>query len=202
MLRLALTGGLFSGKTTLADALVERSGFQKIDYTGLLKTFVVEALKAIGVEVTIEDILANKEKYRPLIIELGHVIGFDDGYGIDEILAALEDDKSYVFDNCRFDAQYEKLVEAGFILVRITTPMRVRLARAMGQGITRAEFARRIEDASESPLREFPYEVHISVDGDIEQVIEDLTGKLLNVGFERKKAAEAEAPVPAEVVVE
>ena len=107
MARLALTGGLFSGKTTLADALVERSKFKKIDYTGLLKRAAAMALQACGLEVTVEDILSDKEKYRPLLIELGHVLDFDHCYGIEEIIEQLEDDESYVFDNCRFDAQYE-----------------------------------------------------------------------------------------------
>lgn len=193
MLRLALHGGLFSGKTTLADALVTHSGFQKIDYTGLLKTFVVEALKAVGVEVTIEDILANKEYYRPLIIDFGHVIGFDDGYGIKEILERLPEEDSVVFDNVRFDAQFEKLEAAGFILVRITTPMHMRVARAIGKGISRSEFARCIEDSSEAPLREYPNEVRIHVDGPIETVIDDLTAKILNLQLAQKQAQDAAA---------
>ena len=193
MLRLALHGGLFSGKTTLAEALRDQGNFQLIDYTGLLKLLAVEALNAIGVTVTIEEMLANKEKYRPFIIELGRLCGFDEGFGLDEIVEKLQDDISYVLDNVRFDAQYEKLEKAGFILVRVQTPMHIRVARAIGKGITRQEFARRIEDATEAPLREFPNEVRISVDGPIEDILHDLTTKIAALQLAQKRQARADA---------
>lgn len=193
MLRLALHGGLYSGKSTLASALRER-GFAYVNYTDMLKELVVVALNAIGVEVTIEQLRAEKAKFRNYIIETGIICGFDDGYLIPEILAKLATmpDQAVVWDNVRFPAQMDLLLPHGYRLVRLTTPLAIRQARAKAKGVSAAEFRAALKKPTEKPLPVYPGEVSISVDGDMDAVIQELTVRLL----QGQATAVAAAAVP------
>jgi hypothetical protein len=192
MLRLALHGGLFSGKSTLAHALVERSGFHYVNYTDMIKTFAVAALATVGIETTVEEIHANKERYRPFIIELATLLDFDHGYGIEEICRLLDEQgiDRVVFDNVRFAAQYAKLRPHGFRLVRITTPWNTRAARAEAAGLDYNDFVTRTLQPTEEPLDYYPEEVEVSVDGPIEKVIDKLTAKLAQAQLHERRTAE------------
>jgi hypothetical protein len=177
-LRLALHGGLLSGKSTLATALEER-GFAYINYTRLLKQYAVGALEACGITTSLMMIEADKEKYRRFLIELGDQLGFDHGFGIDETLAPIiKNEDRLVFDNVRFPAQMDKLVALGFRMVRIDTPMAVREERAAARGMSVDYFLQRTDSYSEVPLPEYPGEIRLSVDGPMDDVLVALAGVL------------------------
>lgn len=180
--RIALHGGLFSGKSTLAAAL-EAQGFGYINYTQLLKMLTVGALNAIGIDATLEDLEGrDKERYRPYVISTGSVRGFDQGWGIDEVvvplLAKTGEPQGVVFDNVRFDAQMDKLVPLGFRLVRLTTPWAVRMDRAERKGMTVTEFRTATQDGTERPLSYYPGEIEVSVDGPMDAVLQELSDKI------------------------
>jgi hypothetical protein len=158
---------------------LEARGFGYINYTQLLKRLSVNALRAIGIDAKLEDLEGkDKEKYRKFIIETGTVRGFDQGWGIDEIvLPQLETTgvRDVVFDNVRFPAQFEKLQGAGFRLVRITTPGDVRVERAKAKGLTAEQFFAKLLDPTEQELPRYPGEIELVVDGDMDQVLTDLS---------------------------
>ncbi|HEY7416826.1 MAG TPA: hypothetical protein VH593_16690, partial [Ktedonobacteraceae bacterium] len=143
---LALHGGLFSGKTTLAKRLTYE-GFALFSYTDLLKEYTAKALTACGIPTTLDDILADKERFRTLIIALGTMLDFDHGFGIREHIPPLLDRyENIVFDNVRFSSQMDILAELGFRLVRITTPEAIRRERAFNLGYNDHTFAQRLAD--------------------------------------------------------
>lgn len=180
MLKLALHGPLKSGKSSLAQALQER-GFQYLNYTDLLKQLLCEALASIGVNLTVEEIHANKEKYRQLIIEFASVAGFDDGFGIDRMLAEIKPDATgVVFDNVRFLPQWKLLKAEGFILVRLTTSERIRLARARSEGMQRSIFEALATLDTEKPLPPQDGEITLNVAGNMETVIDELTAQVVS----------------------
>lgn len=179
MLKLAIHGPLKSGKSSLAQALQDR-GFQVLNYTDLLKQYLSEALAAIGIQVSVEEMHADKEKYRQLLIEFATVIGFDDGFGIDRMLSEIKPDaEGVVLDNVRFQKQYDLLKPEGFVLVRLTTPERVRLARARGEGMLRSEFEQYATQKTEQPLPEQPGEIKLNVSGNMDKVVENLTAQIV-----------------------
>jgi hypothetical protein len=190
-MRLALHGGLFSGKSSLATELVAR-GFALVNYTDYLKELYARSLRAVGIDITKAEVIRNKEQERPHIISFGTRIGFDKGNFVEEALEdgcewayddSLEDGDDglptdIVFDNVRFDTQMEKLLKYGFRLVRVNTPLGVRSARAAIKGLTMEQFMQRTSDPSEAPLSYFPGEISLSVDGEVDKIMQDLTAKL------------------------
>lgn len=180
MLKLALHGPRLGGKSYLARALKER-GFQVLDYSRFLKELLVAFLDLLGFTVTVEEIEANKEAWRTLLIDFAHHIGFDDGMGVEALIDQIDPAATgVVFDNVRFPAQWKLLQDNGFTLLRITTPFNVRRARAYGKGITKDRFvALGIEEPSEQPLPEQPGEMHLSVNGDIQNVLDELAATLI-----------------------
>ena len=179
MFKIALHGGLKSGKSTLAKSLEER-GFQYLNYTDLIKQMLAEALAAIGVHVTVDEIRANKEKFRQLIIEFAAVVGFNDGFGIDRMLSEIKPDVTgVVFDNVRFLKQWEILQPEGFVLVRLTTPERIRLARARGEGMPRSEFEGYSAQLTEQPLPPQADEITLNVSGNLDKILDTLTAEIV-----------------------
>lgn len=178
MMKLALHGARFSGKSTLARAL-EARGWQWLNYTDLIKEMLCEALAAIGITLTVEQIHENKEFYRNLIIEFATVAGFDDGFGVDRMLASIRPDaEGVVFDNVRFLPQWEMLEKEGFTLVRLTTQDHFREARGRAVGVTRDELRLAALRSTETPLPEQPGEIRLHQVGAIEDVLNDLTALL------------------------
>jgi len=118
--RIALSGRSGSGKTTVAEYLVNKHGYIRCS-TGVAcrdlcrKLFgneskailnqVTDALKALGPDVWLR-----------------------------AALSALEEDKSIVFDSMRFANDYAYLQNRGFRMWRVEAPLEIRLARMQGRG--------------------------------------------------------------------
>lgn len=156
-MRVALVGFSHSGKTSLAKAL-RTEGWYYANYTDLLKELAAVALTAIdrrmipdefGIfEHTVSDIVARKTELRPFINELGTALGFDRGYGIENILAkwaAKGSPEPIVWDCVRFEAQAAKLHALGFLTVKLDVPYEMLRHRALNSGVTREEFERQFE---------------------------------------------------------
>jgi hypothetical protein len=152
----ALTGGIYSGKTTLARYLQEYHGYYLINFTDVLKRRAVCALTACGVPVTLEDILSKKSLYRGLLQELGGVIGFnDDPRFVDEacegwVRAGCPDD--VVFDNVRTPEQWDILRGIGFTLVEIEISLEEQVQRAECAGVSRPALVKVMEHQIEGVL--------------------------------------------------
>lgn len=173
----AITGGLFTGKTTLAEYLRDEHGFKYISYTDMLKTFAQEALHAVGLDVSIAEMKANKEKYRAFIIALGHLIDFDNGYGLEELadtIRAHAPHDNIVLDNVRFEAQMDILERHGFRMLRVVTPIQERRRRARAVGLGLAEFNKRVADPTEQPLVYRPGEIQVMGNGNLHAVYQQI----------------------------
>ena len=118
--RIALTGPMGSGKTTIAKELSTHHAYQLVSFTDWLKSLAVVVLQKL-VKVSVEDIVNNKEVYRPFLKEFGHVIGYDTHPKyIDALLEQTDLSKPVVFDNVRHQKQAEHLKQKyGFLIVRI-----------------------------------------------------------------------------------
>lgn len=144
MARIALTGQSKVGKTTLVEGLV-KLGYVHVNYTDHLKKLLVSALNHIGVSATVDDIHRNKEKWRPLLIEWGHAIGYDEGAFVEDVLRGVSCDmfgcltdeclpKDLVFDVVKQPAQWDILKrrpDLGFKLIRLEADELTRVDRGM-----------------------------------------------------------------------
>ena len=144
---IALHGPAYSGKTSLAREM-ERRGYMYISFTDLLKTYLVRALAAVDVSLTVQQIHREKEKYRPLLQEFSKVVGWqDDPMRIHEALAPWYEAgrPSCVFDNVRDLRQAEELLWIGFEIVELTVTPTDQARRAKGQPLA-------LEHPIEQPL--------------------------------------------------
>jgi chloramphenicol 3-O-phosphotransferase len=131
---IALTGAPCSGKTTVARALESR-GYLFIDFCDIIKQIAADALTRIGTPTTVEEIRANKDRYRPFLQDLGELIGFDDDpkyvyHALGYYGFAGCAHKYAVFDNIRTPEQFAVLERLGFHLVRLYVPFETRADRA------------------------------------------------------------------------
>jgi dephospho-CoA kinase len=173
----AITGGIFTGKTTLAEYLRDEHGFKYVSYTDMLKTFASEALAAVGLEVSVEAMKADKEKYRHFIIALGHLIDFDNGYGLEQLAETIKatcPNENVVVDNMRFEAQMDILERHGFRMLRVVTPIQERKRRARAFGLTAEAFQQRTSDPTETPLAYRPGEIAVMGNGNLHAVYQQI----------------------------
>lgn len=138
----ALTGAAYAGKTTLTKALVQK-GYMPIIFSDLLKQMAVDALRAVGTLVTVDEIQDEKARYRPFLQHLGVLTGFDEG-GI-YVIRALEAWRQQgrpaaVFDNVRTDQQAMALMSQGFRIVQLDLERAEQVARAISLGATVRQF--------------------------------------------------------------
>jgi hypothetical protein len=162
-MRYALTGPMYSGKTSLAHALADVHGFALVNYTDYLKELAANALSYIGVETTVRGIKEDKAKYRSFLQDLGTLVDFDNGAYVQRCLVEQAMDRTgfnglnedIVFDNVRTQAQFDILRDYGFQLVRLTVNPIVQINRATRAGVTVQELHRVSDHQIESGL---PYQ--------------------------------------------
>jgi hypothetical protein len=140
---IALSGAPCAGKTTVGREL-EKRGYLFIDFSDIIKQEAAKALTAAGMPTTVEEIRANKPKYRAFLQELGVLIGFDtDPKYVWHSLGVYgwHDGKLAVFDNVRTAEQFQVLQPLGFKLVRIEADFETRATRAEQKyGVSPEEF--------------------------------------------------------------
>jgi hypothetical protein len=129
--RIAFTGPIGAGKTTLCEALKETH--MHINFTDRLKELLAETYKAAGLDISVERIKAEKEKFRGHLQEFGKIIRYDvDSSWILEILKPWEaaGRPPATFDNVRTPAQALLVKRAGFTIVRLNLPKGVQRGEA------------------------------------------------------------------------
>lgn len=151
----ALSGSPYSGKTTLAREL-ERRGYVLLNFTDLLKTYAVEAVKPFFPELTVEDIAGDKAYWRPFLQAYGAVIGFDTNPHFVNLSLMdwwkLGANVPAVFDNVRFDEQWEVLQPYGFELFHLSVPWEVQKKRARAAGVDGWTLRRILKHEAENGL--------------------------------------------------
>lgn len=142
-MRIALTGPAYSGKTTLADYLEEHCGWTKLNYTDRITIDVAKALSAVRERpVTVDEIMRDKEKHRPILKALSAYLGYNQGYGVKDLLQEYEAQRDYserelvVWDCVRYERQADILVDAGFVIVEMEVEVVTQQTRAFAKGIT------------------------------------------------------------------
>lgn len=192
-MRVALHGPLYSGKTSLSRQLVNAHGFTLVNYTDYLKELAVRALGSLGIQVTVEEIKANKGFHRTFLQGLGTEVGFDEGGFVEQCLweqASIGNDylmDDIVFDNVRTAAQYCILNEYGFTLVRLAIPYSLQVQRAAEQGVSATVMTAVSSHQIEQPIPHQPGEITMVNNGDYR--IEDIATHLVEILSERQAAA-------------
>lgn len=123
-MRIALSGKICSGKTTVAEYLELKYGFTRVSLADPLKELVA---KLWGVDPN-----RDKAKYRQLLVSTGeHLCLVDQNVWVDYLIRNLPIRANVVVDDVRKPQEYNILKEAGFYLVRIDITATVQRARVL-----------------------------------------------------------------------
>lgn len=192
MRSVAIVGEFCSGKTTLADYLVEHHGYTRVSFAKRLKE--VAAAVYNGGEPIIKHLnyeVKQAEGYvqlsgRSVLQQLGQSVkALDDHFWIRWLLSDIDSgeygDGPYVSDDTRFPYESDALRSRGFLIVRLSTPTHVRMARyeqLYGRRPTEAEMSHPSEVETRKIEADFTIKGTASVAGlaayivDIEQLQE------------------------------
>lgn len=140
-MRIAISGKMFAGKTTAANALVRDLGFTKMALADELKAISSEIAQWFGQLATSYE---THKLFAEFLLDKTHPIGrawlqwlgtnclrkrLPDIW-VEMLLRKIPPSGSIVVDDVRFFNEAEGLQKVGFWLVRIETPDAVRLSRA------------------------------------------------------------------------
>ncbi len=136
-MKIALCGNRRSGKTAFTEYLVRERGFVGVSYTTLIKMELATALALADTlfetedlhdraDALLEQMLADKERYRDLIVAWADVRGWSGGAPLDKMLKDYADSwmggwahQNIVIDNVRFPEQADVCRKYGFLIVRL-----------------------------------------------------------------------------------
>ena len=144
--RIAITStGPLSGKSTLAKYLVREFGFIRADHSRSLVEDFVRDYNAynpnVSSNLTVEDVYADKECWRPQLQAFGYRMGYNDEYGARKFIertldrAGATPDTDVVYDPFRGELQGSVLKSMGFVLVQLHIPEDLRRERAASLGM-------------------------------------------------------------------
>lgn len=160
MLNIALIAPMCAGKSHLAHALVDLLGYRRLAFATPLKERV-----AGRHGITIAQLDTNKDAYRAELQTAGQAEREREPlfwcWELGKQIAA-ERERPIVVDDCRYLNEAEYLRELGFILVKLRTPLHVRIARHVAQHGTPPKAASQ-KHASELDFGKI--KAHITVSG-------------------------------------
>lgn len=154
--RVALSGGAWYGKSTLAQRLQNTYQYYHVDAALEIKMVAATMLRAGGVMVSVNDILNNKQRFRPFLQEVGKLMGIDEGTEfvrrfVDPALP-LSFGHPIVVEPIRTQSQAHALRRAGFKIVSFKVSNTLRRERARSLGVSDADYQRTIEHPLEQQL--------------------------------------------------
>lgn len=126
--KIAICGGMRSGKDTYADLLVERFGFKKFRFG--------DGIREVG-KVAFPEAFNGKQKPRELLQGIGQQLReIDPDIWVNKVLKDIESSqaRNVVISDLRQPNEYKALREAGFYIVRIIAPLEQRIERAKASG--------------------------------------------------------------------
>ena len=141
---IAIIGKMGAGKSTVADALINRHLYTRVSIAGKLKRVAVDIFGP------------GADKDRRILQGLGAYVR---SLELDAwIGAAMREAESIggpvVIDDCRHENEYTLLKDAGFVIIRVEAELDTRRERLKANGKYGGEAA--FEDASETALDEAP----------------------------------------------
>lgn len=163
--RIALAGGPWAGKSTLARVLRKEYGFFAIDTSRQLKELASTALAAVGRTVSAYDMEEDKQRYRAFLEEFGTVLGIDDGWSFlrcfyDPVESQLGT-QCVVVDSVRTNSQAATLAAYGFVTIELLLTADIRRERARSFGVSSEDFERTMSHAVEQPLSRDVVGIHL-----------------------------------------
>lgn len=174
--QIAIAGGMRSGKDTVGKYLVENYGFNRFAFGD-------------GIVKTTKKLFPNEwlgEKPRTLLQEFGqYCVGLDKNVWVNFLFKEmLYHDIDPVTDNVvitdlRQPHEYEKLVESGFIIVRVVCDDEIRKNRIILAGETYDPVAFKHE--TEQHVRDFEVDFELDNNGTEEELIQQIENMILNI---------------------
>lgn len=213
MNRIAFSGKMGSGKTSLSNYLID-NGYERVSLAGPIKEFAAlfvqynsthdndywnemismlvkldqpynkfsqyhELLELmysgiLSPFITIETLANKTEEVRKLFQIIGQKFReiIDQNVWVDYLINSLHIDKKYVIDDLRYVNEYEKLVAAGFVAIRLKISEEIRRARLQMLYGELSDTA--LNHISETALDDMPFAYYVSADADLESAINEL----------------------------
>ena len=174
-IRIAIQGDIATGKSTLTQYMQSQYDWYAIEYADSLKWALCRALnyfeEETGKHFFLDDIHADKDRYRKVLQELGTAVGFDEGAGVEMavnewVIRRRSANQPVIFDNVRFPAQFEMLKRHGFVLVELWVNYDIRKARAAAKSIKLDTYGHAAEESRNEP------DVYLNANGTIEETAE------------------------------
>lgn len=173
-LRIALVGGLRSGKTTVARHLASTYGLNRISFADKLKA---ESERMFGSITPLFDVTAPKP--REVFVRYGQAMR---SIYPDVFVAHARNAVNFalcnvtcpgvVIDDLRQPNEYEWLVDNGFIIIRITTDEETRVQRAASIGETVT--AENLTDETESYIDKYFVDYDVHNNGTVEELYDTI----------------------------
>lgn len=162
MKEIFITGLMCSGKTTLAEGLVNNYNFTRLPFALAVKEDISSKLR-----ITLEELETNKGKYRSMLQIHGESMKIDDPmYWCDKWLEkkANIDNNRVVVDDMRFLNEFTFAKLRGALTIRVEVPEEVRLKRYFDKfGVLPTE--EQLNHASETYVSKLP--VDLVLDGEV-----------------------------------
>ena len=189
----AIVGEFASGKTTLANTLIENFGFRRVSFAGRLKEMAAAVYESGSVVDKAKEYevwpLDSEDSFdisgREVLQQLGQSVKSMDRlfwvrWLLNDIDAGKYGDGPFVTDDCRFVYEADALRDRGFVIVRVMTPLKTRMQRyelTYGRVPTETE----MNHPSETEVQNIEWD--ILLDGT--QPVVDLASDLIHDLYER-----------------
>lgn len=183
---LAIVGGFAAGKTTLSEGLVQQ-GYTRVSFARYLKEIcavVYNGGKPIdkSQEFTVHDLDGYERTItgRRMLQEFGQSVkAMDRDFWVRAMLNDIENGEHsggpFVTDDCRFPYEADALRKAGFIIIKLETPLDTRIRRyyqTYGTYPTPAELVH----PSEIELVDIHYDYEIDGEKDPKAILTEVYG--------------------------
>jgi hypothetical protein len=179
----AIVGGFASGKTTLSDGLVQQ-GYVRLSFARYLKEICAvvynngkEIDKNASFIVTSLDGYEREISGRRMLQEFGQSVkALDRNFWVRTLLNDMEYGEHsggpFVTDDCRFPYEAEALSKAGFLIVKLDTPLDTRIRRYYD---TYGVYPTAAEIVHPSEMELVDIEVDFTIDGEMtpKEILED-----------------------------
>ena len=188
-LRIALTGRMRSGKSTIADYLWLTHGFAKVSFASSLKLTADRLFSHLYEPIYDGRSIREYRKPRALLQELGQKLReIDEDVWIKQAEQSMRVFENYrttagiVIDDLRQPNEYEWARANGFVIIRVNAPDEMRIERAKAEGDDFSEGD--LTHDTEQHCDKFDVDYTITNDGDlvdlerqIDEIMNDIKAK-------------------------
>ena len=157
MMKIAVSGKMGAGKTTLAQHFVDKYGFKRTAFAKALKDYAIDIFM-----LSEEDVFGKKK--RALLQDFGQKMReIDELVWINQLLADVEGNEKVVVDDVRYENEYSAMIKEGYLMIRINAPEKLRKER-LGDKFQNADHE------SETSLDNESFDIYIDNIGSVESL--------------------------------